>query len=290
MSVIDEILDRLKNQKDLSEARRASLEYELYDLVQDPSGKKAARGDRPEYLRRVFGLNFYEMKHRLTLNLAGSVTDPYWNLLDTKELLLGTAVRLLREARRRSQQKGTSLDVEVEEGLISWEDRSTVCKNKTTGRSYRRKVNPRTAPPITEALEKIRACARDYADRKASHLDTRTKRRLVNEMMADIDAALGSLLHRIQREDAKAASAAASAARNTPRRAVVEACEALHIRPPTPTKPLDMNEVSTRFWALVKKYHPDVTGNEDSRALYEQVVQARETLKRYFEEQGEIAP
>lgn len=285
MSVIQEILERLRHEQGLGEARRASLEYELYELTDDPTGKKSTRGDRPEFLRKTYDLSFYEMKHRLTLYLAGPSVEPYWRLLDEKSIALSTAVRLHREARRRAQSKGTSIDVEIEEGLMSWEDRTVAYKNKTTGRTYRRRADYRSTPSFEDAVRVIRECARGYADRKAVHLDMRIKRRIVDEMMAEVDAVLASLLLRIQREDAKAAQTKAPP--QATRREIVEACEALHIRPPTPTKPIDMDEVTRKFRELVKKYHPDVTGNEVSRGIYEQVVRARDTLRRYVEEQKE---
>lgn len=281
MSVIQEILTKLRSPTFLSSQRRADLEQSLYD-VSPTDDKRTVRGGMPEYLRQRYDLPFYEVRGRQTLRLAGDAAMPLWAAIDAPEgMAVKTAVDILVAARKRARSRGSSLDVEVEDGIIAWEDRSVVCKGPK-GRTYRRRVNPASGPSVHDALDQIRTYAMGYAERRASSLDAHTRRRVVNEMMAEVNAAIATLLSRLDREARRAAEE--KAAPPVMRREVIEACELLHVSPPTPSRPLDMEAVGSSYKRLVKRYHPDVTGNESTRELFQRVVQARETLRRFHEE------
>lgn len=284
--IVDEILRRLRAEGEfLTSLRRAQLEEQLYDLTDDVAGKKGNRGGMAEYLRKRYGLDYYQVKGRNILLNAGEAVTPLWQGLDGGSLLIGTALTILREARKRSRAKGTALDVEVEEGLMAWEDRTVVCKTEG-GKNYKRRVTPNgpnnEEEDVRESLERIRAYALRYAERRMKTLDGHVRRRIVDEMMAEVHGAIASLIQRLERAERRAR--ADEAVPVVVRREIVEACELLHVARPSPTKPLDMDEVNRRFKDLVKRYHPDVTGDERSRELFERVVKARDTLRRYVEE------
>lgn len=287
MTIIEEIVFRLREEKGLGSKRRTELEAQLYELIDDPSGKKATK-ESCEYLRRRFGLPFTDMKYRLTLRLANAPAEPFWDLLDDGSMCGATAVRLLREARMLAKQKESrgersSLEFEVEEAIARWEEHTVTCRDKATGRTWRRKKPSNgKGPDVHEALGQIRQVARDYADRRAPTLDTRSRRRIVDEVIAEVNAVLASLLLRLQREEVKARQHKyAEPSKASVRRDVQEACDILGIATPTPTRPIDLSVVRSRFRELVKRYHPDVTKTEQSRELYEAVVKARETLENH---------
>lgn len=283
--IVDEIVRRLRSDEKLPSRRRAELEEQLYDLTDDPDGKRGIKGGVPEYLRVRYDLPFYDVRSRHTLLLAGGVAESLWQAIDEHEMLPSTACTLLREARRRSDLSGQSLEVEVENGLDAWLDRAVVRTNKDTGRRHRSRMPNRAPPSPREALDQIRACATAYTERVGVTLDRHTRKRIVSDLMSEVDALLAGLLLRVKREEARARTQQAPPA--MPRHELVDACELLGIPHPTPSRPaIDMGEAKKRYRIIVAQTHPDRTRDDASRPAFEAAVKAMDVIKRYVEEQG----
>lgn len=276
MTHSEEILEKLKGT--LPARRRAELEQKLYDLL--PRDRQRDKHGMPEALRKAYNLPFYEVKQRITLRLAGEDAVSLWGAIDDG-LALATAVNLLREARRRAQSRGTRVDLEVEEGLANYEDRTVQCRT-AGGKRYRRRPDARFTPDVEKALDTIREASKSYVSRAGVTLDRTTRARLSGELMAEIEAILKAFALRVAREEA----AAKTDKQQLPiRREVVDACEVLGIRSPAPGTLPDLVEAKKRFRFLTKQYHPDTTGSDASRGAFEAVVQAFELLKRLVDQQ-----
>lgn len=273
-------LDELKD-RGIGERRRAELEARIYALVPGDQ-RRSGRSDTESVLRRLYQLEG-GIGCRSVLHNAGAVADPLWRLVDEEGVAIGTASRLLTEARKRARARATEVAVEIDEGIDAWMHR-TVLSQTADGRKFRRTVEVREPSP-EEALAEIRRAVTVYVDAFGKSIERAAARRLAAETVADLDALLQGVVLRVRREQKRATDAAAEERPMLTLRTVRDACELLTVQAPrVHGQPVDIDAARKRYRTLARQYHPDVTGRPETSDLFQAVVAAFRDIETYNEE------
>lgn len=242
-SVVERLLITLSNDA-ITERQRAELEAKIF--LATPRDMTIARNDRqmwvylPKIYARCVALQCGgRIRSRSILLGVGSLADPLWSLVDGPErCAVGTAVRLLTQARVTSNRRRSSLASELRTVIEAYH-KDGIASSTRLGKSFRRRVGSPTSerPPeptrtgqYEETLEKVRDTARHYVTTYAGGLEARRGEQLLAEIVAEIDAMFWKFMLQVDREQQKSLGSSQESAPNL--RMINEACEVLTISRP----------------------------------------------------------
>ena len=279
------IVDRLRSKDPMAARNRAALEFQLYQTVKSDA---AERGGIGQVLARFnLGYSTAEIEGRSRLRSAADAADPLWMAMEAEGLPLRTARILLVQAMRRSSEATPGFVAgyegwkeECERALEAWRERSVVVRGPGGQLVRRHKQGAKTIDP-NRAIDDIRDRAVTYATAHGRTIPKAEARNLVAEFVGELDALLSGFELRVKREQKRAIDGAED---RVSHRKVREACETLNLPKPRPGERVDVVELKKHYRALAAQYHPDRTGNEESRHLFEAVVAAYRLLEQYNEE------
>ena len=123
-----------------TERERALIEEQLAARVTVPAGHKRPFDFRRRLVAEAVGQTMYAVETRRALLESGAVAEPLWRGIDAGELTLGTAVRLLRTARKRARSAGRPVQSILTEELSASGDVGAARKQNGVVVRVRREV------------------------------------------------------------------------------------------------------------------------------------------------------
>lgn len=283
---VDEAVQQFKEKASTvsTQYELALLERDLWRQVREFVAGAAAGRKQRWWDENLGGRNLASF--RSALLTRGDSVQALWQYIDAKQLTLSGAFRLMKLA----DQGIKNLDQLLAEYLAMSE---TVSRN---GQVYRRRqrgstkqvpgtehvVNPRAQSVSEKSTSEEPAANLDdwRAARKAIEttienlvdgLAEPKKTRLCQEFKMEVGLLIESMSSRIYRERN-------SSTEKLRYRDLIEACEALDVKPPGRGRPVDQ-KIKTEAWRKYRKfarhYHPDLRGGDQSyRHLLERVINA----------------
>lgn len=269
-------------------SRAPHQEYDLARLEAE-MGQFAPTGTgMREFIPQHVETNPRDVELRQTLFAAGEVATPLWRLIETEKMPAFTAVSLLRDARvgGRKSVDAKRLDQIIAE-YLSWpltelpngkriHRRPTFApRADTTVKANSTRV---AAPADTDNFwGALRKSLSAFVEERLQGLDVAQVQRMRGEMEAELDVLLTAWQSKLNRARAKARGHVEVMSRA----AVLRACNRLGVDTPTVGRPVNLAHARSMKMKLAREYHPDTGGSEDTRELYNEVIEAFDVLLQY---------
>lgn len=266
----------------LSQRDRAAAEAFIWQATpknQRPDRRRSA--GIGEYFVANGAESLYEVKQRYQLYRALGTESLLWDEID-RGMLLGTAVRLLKEAERIQKQTGGSLEHAITAALDSYHGPNMEMRRAPSGQRYKvrsPKVRPPSSPfargrPQMNLFTEVREAVEAYLADALASLPDRESRDVRVEVLTEFDLAVLA---------AGRAVARAQHLVEEPRREEVrDACLRLGIATPYNGRAPDMHAAKKAYRALVLQLHPDRRGGaDDMRDALEACITAYRTIEDY---------
>lgn len=278
----------------LSNRQKAVIEQDIWFLL-GPYKRKEM--DRRKTLSLILGGSHQDYEQRFILLNAGEAGAPFWSRLDSGEMSLYTAVRLYREAKSRAHRSRTGLPEAVIYVLAEYDALPVSYLpgggfvRKKTAKKIPRPVTPPPRKPVTESSKAffvaVRQLASDYLAMRLKGLDEIVAEKLWREFEAELNALLEEFAKKVYRTNL-AERRIHEAETEVNRPLIVKACRILCMDPPRPGAPIDRAHAKKNKAKLVRLYHPDAHGGDESmRPQYEAVLEAWSVVERYVEQHGD---
>lgn len=283
-----------------TERERAQLEQQAWELTFLHPHVRGDSAGRRVFLRDLFGCAGDLIEARNQLREGGQDTGPLWDMVESKQLLLRTALRLWRSARTRAATNRISRQDALVQTLDEYNKLSpsitssgVVTRKRTAtqlppldgaGKSVveplRGRVDTMTVPAL---WQQIRMCAAEIVRRHLPDgIDATVQQQLITDFEGELAGALDTFRGRINH--VRSTERAFNAVR---RQQVLDACCALNLDPPSPGKPVDARLLRRQRRELCKLYHPDRNiGGPNTRPQYESILAANALLERYNQQLG----
>jgi hypothetical protein len=152
-----------------------------------------------------------------------------------------------------------------------------------------RKARPKES--ITkDCLRQLRDLIAALANDTLGDLSVDARETLRNELDVEVNQVLTEWSARVRRARVRAqrkraaADTVTAAGSAISRRAYTEACRVLNITPTRSGGSVDLAAAKVAKRKLARAYHPDLSDNASTRAAYEAVIEAYDTIERYAEE------
>ena len=214
---------------------------------------------------------------------AGDEARELWQWIQDRRLTMGTAARLLQQARRvqRAAHDLSRLREHVAEQLRQLEGAARVGKGPDGRRRYYRKAasssdkpgkkpaakssaghraggapSRRKERPERQLYASLRQLIYDYLKTELATASDDEAREIAADFELDVQLSLELLVTRLQRQRRYQGSVV-ELAEATERRKLREAYQALSLSPPTRRAPVSLRRVKRQFRRLAKVYHPD---------------------------------
>jgi hypothetical protein len=263
---VDELIEKLKG--DLpSEEARATVEAELW-LATRAAKMDVAKG-APQTIAKLTGGSIFGARMRRDLWMFGPAARPLWDRVAT-----GMPLRTAREILHRSRKEGTS----IYEALRAHDEFGYEVR-MPDGRTVRRR---RPKPAGRRSWDKIREDVLKHAREELGEVGAADAERLARQLDAELREVLRDHRARATRLKARQEGGMGILV-ELPHSELRAACRELGVPAPAPGKPVDLDAARKRKRELVKRYHPDATGSEESRPALEAVVAAFLILEKHNE-------
>ncbi len=263
-----------------SDRERAALEARIWALV--PPGRRDRRGIGA-YFRDRFGEPCNRVSQRHALLNRGPAFDLLWVRVESG-MAYTTAMRLAKSVASRSLDGGLPMDEVLASALAEY-DADGFESRTADGRVFRKRRAPRSAPSGRASKReaavgaKFRASVRklitSYVESRAPGGDARLKARALSEF----EVTLTVLISQFQQDVRGIPEALFRGGAGPSRRELLRACDVLGIPRPRPGQAVDMVRARAGYVARVKAYHTDLSGTEDTRAMFEETVAAMNVVK-----------
>ena len=264
MSETEELVEKLRAWAG-TEQERAALEARLWLAAP----RMEVRINPGNYIAQLTGCSIYSAEARRALWLVGPVAQPLWHRI-LGGMTLNAAQKIL--ARAKANPGGIPAEIEAYDKLGF----ERVLANGKRVRS------PRPKARNVRSWEKIRASVFEHARLELGEVGEADAERLARQLDVELREVLRDHHKRVARFKASHAGGVALVVQ-LPAAELRAACRELGVKVPAPGQPVDLDAARKRKRELVKRYHPDVTGDEASRPAYEAVIQAFAALERYDE-------
>ena len=258
-----------------SKKKKAEIGKRLWDLLSP--GERLKHKNQGYFMRSVFGGSvFGYQQHVYLLKAYGS--KELWRRVDHEGMPISTAVRLHREARAYSKDKGIPL-IDALAKVLQVFDKLPSRKDGTRHKPVRKIHRKKKASPDADTFwSQLRESIREHVAEKLPDCDFIEMDPLWREFEIDLQTAIVSFQNRInyrQKQQEKIVEP-------IKRRKLREACEILHMDPPTKARPLDLHKAKKQKRLLARTYHPDAHGGDDSmREHYEAVLDAYRVIETW---------
>jgi hypothetical protein len=288
MTSVQELINEHKTTRDSkTQLELALLERriwtESYPNIQRVGGTLVSKR---EYLAKELGVAPGLIENRANLLNYGGQENPLWKMVDTT-LTVRTAIGYAKEAKARARDENIPW-IEAIQNLLN-EVTQLPQARRPGGKvifqrplsSLPRKPDRKTKRADTDPKafwDALREMIADNFRAKMAGLDQGTVEKTWREFDVELKVVLGHFSDKISR----LRSAHAANTRAASRGEVLQACRVLHIDPPKSGKAADdewRKKEKKSFRNLASVYHPDRSGTEDTRELYEQVVAAHRILE-----------
>lgn len=269
----------------LSQRELAVLEAEI--RKHSPSTEVDNRGTAIDrWMAAQLGGTGYAYRHRWTLIRMEGV-EALWERIENG-LALGTAIRILREAKQRAgaryktpsvMRKALAEELAVHDRL---EPTAVRAEPPRDGAQRGTWTNDR------EFWSFLRRNIVDFADQNLMDVAEMDRARLVENIERDLDSLIKHHQHRwyeARRDGAKHVK--------VNKRRLSDACHALHMDLPRRGSDLAafLRKANVQKRTLARAYHPDSNRGDDSlRPSYEAVIQAYATIEQWVSEQQDEEP
>lgn len=277
----------------MTEKERAEAESEIWALV---SSEERSGTHRAPWLARRLGGPAHVYASRCALILAGEATRVLWERVEG-DMTLRTAQDILCAARKSPGSDGRALGGAVARELARYDalpyvrsvGAGKVSRQRSPLRAARKSWAGKSGGGDAVGMAETRAFWTDIRTRVVEHVKGRIVQEehgvgAVYEIVRDLERDLLVLSDEYQGKIERARKWVESA-RAEPavgRRAVIDACATLAMDPPEPGMPVDLKVARRHQRRQARLYHPDAHGgSEATRASYQRVMQAWETLERY---------
>lgn len=265
----EQLIRERRSQRELAE-----LECEI--LAKAPVEIERSRyNDMFAWQAKLLDETVYSLRTRRDLLIAGKAAHPLWVHVDNG-MPLGTAARILREARQKRSVIGYERAVDEE-------------LSKRGYKVERVTSSPETEPDAPEFIgsskalfNMLRTTLNQHLTRELSSMPPQERELLVNEFERDVSALIS--LHKIkwrrmadtQREQKMITRAQFHGALLT-----------LHMDPPKHSTPLAqlLKQANKQRRSLARMYHPDMHGgSEETLPQYKAVIEAFLIIQQYVQE------
>lgn len=258
-----------------SQEKKAEIGHRLWTML-PPQGRLKHR-NQGRFLHSVFGGSIFKHRERAYLLKAHGSKD-LWRRIDHEGMPISTATRLHREARAYATDKSIPL-VDALAKVLQVYDALPPRKNGRRRKHLRKtKTKTKAAPNVETFWSELRESIRAHVAKKLPDADFIEVDPLWREFEIELQAVIDSFKNRLRyrqkyQEDTH---------RPIQRRKLREACEILHMDPPTKARPLDLNRARKQKRLLARTYHPDAHGGDDSmREHYEAVLDAYRVIETW---------
>ena len=280
---------------DLSPKKLAEAEAALWEHVDPVERKQYTKISR--WLVAKFGGSLFEYGERHYLYRADRTNggvDPLWRRLADKRITLAKAVAMHREAKKMAATERISVMSAL--AIVISEYEKLPIKKVVGGVPIRGakkpvaipKRKPKTLDPKA-FYARLRTEIEQYAARHLTDVAPDVAEQLLLILETDVSQILDDWSVRVTRarrtaeRRSKADDAVAAVQHTISRRKFTEACRTLNIAVPPPGH-VDLITAKRAKRKLVRVYHPDLTGGDEStRAAYEAVVEAYQIIEEYAE-------
>jgi len=276
-----------------TERERAQLEVELWRLApRSVRGLATAQAWLCKTLAPFGSADVVRTRNvdaRQRLQNGGDVVGPVWDLIDGPEhMTLQSGARILSSARQAAKINHTTVEEEVAKAIKSYLSLTKFVLGD--GRTFRRMA--RDANRLSARRDNwgsVRAAIKRivYAELD-SIADANAKSRLRSQIEVEISSLVHILTARVRRvkETASLDKSPARVSDKKLRQRLREACQLLSVDAPAPGHPVDLltyQKAKKNYRSLVKEYHPDTSGTEDTRESYQAVIDAMILIEQNFQ-------
>lgn len=282
-----------------TERERAQLEQEAWEVTYLHPAVRGTSTGRRTFLRDLFGCAGDLIEARNQLREGGADTTPLWELVESKQLLLRTALRLWRSARTLAATNRIDRPAALRQVLEEYQQLSpvthasgAVVRKRTASqlpqldgagqsvvKPLRGSADTMTVPVL---WRQIRLCAAEVVRR---HLPDGIDPTVQQQLVADFEGELAGVLDTL-RARINTLRSTERAFNQVRRQQVLDACVALNLDPPTPGKPVDARILRRQRRELCRLYHPDRNMGQSTRPQYESIIAANALLERYNQQLG----
>lgn len=272
-----------------SERARAEIEFEMWRLYGRDEAHTEKR-DRADYVAGVLGAERYPIALRQRLLGYGDAFDVLWQRVE-EDMLLRTACELAHSVKKIKGRGETDQEV-LARVLAEYDARPNVYN--VGGKIVRRlawlkgKAAPSERPPSDSRAKtpegqfwaELRLLIRGYVQERLmghSELELATD---IDRLETDLKVVFAEFSARIGTRRRRQVPLSVAITR----RALVEACRALHLDPPKgPPGEAFFKTAHRRFKELAREYHPDRHGSDATRPEFEAVMEAWRVIQDYRE-------
>ena len=266
---------------------KATAEDRLWQMADFDARHRYRRRD---WLSVITGAKAYEVDSRGRIVHAPQCL---WDRVDNPDdpLPSGTAIKLYRQAKARMKKERLTLERAMQDELSDYD--ALPVFHTAAGKTFRRRVGSQRMQQKTKlALDGAQGrgwwarmrqvIGNIVADRVPEDVDDLVRADLYNWLNREIT----SVIEQFSR------MAASAQRRNAPdvninRKNLLAACQILHIDPPRPGAPINIDRAREAKKKLSREYHPDANkGDENMRDLYEAVIQAAIVIEAYATRYG----
>lgn len=262
-----------KSQKD-----RAQAEEEIWVLAL----KEGVKGDhiRRVWIYNTLGVKTSESEDRQTLLNAGDDVEKAWAMIDEGKLSLGSAHDLLTIAKKRAMLTQRAVKEEFE-GMLELALEKGICKAAHIRLSDREEMLSSAKVKSAEVdldapWRSIKMVLLESLGLKEVENELR-RAKIQEDFEREVKSAYDLARSRITRE--KQIKTMPVISKTAKKEAVQDACRVLGIDYPRAGEKPDMVAAKKAWRSLVRAYHPDTSGTNDTRDRYERVMKAYSTLE-----------
>lgn len=265
------------NAATLSEKEKASMERAMWAMATSEDRKDQRR----DFLKKVSGADVGATDTRSFLLSWGEDVDVLWRRIETKEMTLREAVRLMREVKKIVFTTNAKVSDVLQRALHDFDNPDTT--QKPLGISKKVVAKMQEAGEDRAFWVELRKYVITYMQQKYDYLDPSSSELLVRDFETDLKVLVEqfrSSIRNVQRRNEKTVVAVATA---VSKKRLSEACATLHMDPPTHNgQQVDMDKARKQKKALARSYHPDANGGDETlREKYLEVIEAYQTIEAY---------
>lgn len=254
-----------------SERERARLEQEIWEkaLETDPEAKRVLRR---EWLLHNLNASPSQTERRHTIGNS-SASEYLWGLVDSGVVQMHGAYVLLFMAKKLVGGKDGKLLQKTIEDLLQHLRSEGISPEKLHSKSkiLERFLEKRKAQKSLEDVpwQTVRDSVMSQLGLERVSNEV-ARERIASEFLKDFQAAFDIARRRIYREKSSGSSK---------KQEIVDACRVLGVDPPGKDGKVDMVAAKKAWRTLVRAYHPDTSGTNETRDRYERVMNAYGVLE-----------
>ena len=285
------------NEKQIAEREESLWRQLLLESPPAAPGVDRTRAITVEFAKAL-GEVQYDIRNRRTILMLGDLADTLWERILNKQMLVSTAVRIIRDAKVIGMENRLSMREAIAAALEEYDSlpffilvEGVPVRRNTTSRTgvdveekETRVVPPGSAKSDDYLMwQKIQADLTAYIEKKVGGMQGLTGTTIVKEFVVGMKV----LIHETQNKIKRAAELQmeSAKARRIPRHAVVGACNTLKMDHPGVGQPVNLDLAKRQKKILARLYHPDAHGGSDrTRLLYEEALAAFDLLEKYNEQ------